>query len=201
MTPSPLKRYGQPRSARLQSRPASNASESSTRRVRDILTYSRWLSYRTPLRSYEGKAIRSYERKDLRSYEGKPLGSYKGKALRRYDTAVWRHPCPALVTTASLQRFRGGLVFKSYILLYHSALGLRVIKKKKKAQLPKSPSWPAVWRHPNAALVKTASFCTPARSANVNSLQMSTRNDGAPHSARARHVRAVLSPFCEMTSA
>jgi len=28
--------------------------------------------------------------------------------------------------------FRGGLVFKAHILLYHSTLGLRVIPKKKK---------------------------------------------------------------------
>jgi len=31
-----------------------------------------------------------------------------------------------------VQRFRGGLVFKDHRLLYHSTLGLRVIKKKKK---------------------------------------------------------------------
>jgi len=31
-----------------------------------------------------------------------------------------------------VQRFRGGLVFKAHSLLYHSTLGLRVIKKKKK---------------------------------------------------------------------
>jgi len=31
------------------------------------------------------------------------------------------------------QRFRGGLVFKAHRLLYHSTLGLRVIKKKRKA--------------------------------------------------------------------
>jgi len=30
-----------------------------------------------------------------------------------------------------VQRFRGGLVFKAHRLLYHSTLGLRVIKKKK----------------------------------------------------------------------
>ena len=29
-----------------------------------------------------------------------------------------------------MQRFRGGLVFKAHRLLYHSTLGLRVIKKK-----------------------------------------------------------------------
>ena len=32
----------------------------------------------------------------------------------------------------NVQRFRGGLVFKAHRLLYHSILGLRVIKKKKK---------------------------------------------------------------------
>jgi len=31
-----------------------------------------------------------------------------------------------------VQRFRGGLVFKAHRLLYHSTLGLRVIKKKKR---------------------------------------------------------------------
>jgi len=31
----------------------------------------------------------------------------------------------------NVQRFRGGLVFKAHILLYHSTLGLRVKKKKK----------------------------------------------------------------------
>jgi hypothetical protein len=30
-----------------------------------------------------------------------------------------------------LKRFRGGLVFKAHILLYHSTLGWRVIKKRK----------------------------------------------------------------------
>ena len=31
-----------------------------------------------------------------------------------------------------MQRFRGGLVFKAHRLLYHTTLGLRVIKKKEK---------------------------------------------------------------------
>jgi len=33
-----------------------------------------------------------------------------------------------------VQRFRGGLVFKAHRLVYHSTLGLRVIKKKKKTR-------------------------------------------------------------------
>ena len=32
----------------------------------------------------------------------------------------------------NVKRFRGGLVFKAHRLLYHSTLGLRVIKKKNK---------------------------------------------------------------------
>ena len=35
----------------------------------------------------------------------------------------------------NVQRFRGGLVFKAHRLLYHSTLGVRVIKKKKKVLL------------------------------------------------------------------
>ena len=38
----------------------------------------------------------------------------------------------------NVQRFRGGLIFKAHRLLYHSILGLRVIKKKKK----ETSSWP-----------------------------------------------------------
>ena len=37
-------------------------------------------------------------------------------------------------THRNVQRFRGGLAFKAHRLLYHSTLGLRVIKKKKKNQ-------------------------------------------------------------------
>jgi len=39
------------------------------------------------------------------------------------------HPTP---TVCGAQWFRGGLVFQAHRLLYHSSLGLRVIKKKKK---------------------------------------------------------------------
>ena len=34
----------------------------------------------------------------------------------------------------NVKRFRGGLVFKAHILMWHSTLGLRVIKKKNKVQ-------------------------------------------------------------------
>jgi len=36
------------------------------------------------------------------------------------------------VSELDVKRFRGGLVFKAHVLLHHSTLGLRVIKKKKK---------------------------------------------------------------------
>ena len=39
----------------------------------------------------------------------------------------------------NVQRFRGGLVFKAHGLLYHSTLGLRVIKREERSRLP-SPS-------------------------------------------------------------
>jgi len=35
-------------------------------------------------------------------------------------------------TLTAVQRFRGGLVFETHRLLYHSTLGLRVIKKKRR---------------------------------------------------------------------
>jgi len=38
------------------------------------------------------------------------------------------------VSHQSALRFRGGLVFKAHRLLYHSTLGLRVIKKKKRGR-------------------------------------------------------------------
>ena len=46
------------------------------------------------------------------------------------------------------KRFRGGLVFKAHIWLYHFTLGSRVIKKKKKhAPLP-APTLPDYKIHP-----------------------------------------------------
>jgi len=40
-----------------------------------------------------------------------------------------------------VQRFRGGLVFKAHRLVYHSTLGLRVLKKKKKVMDLGSANW------------------------------------------------------------
>jgi len=49
-----------------------------------------------------------------------------------------------------LGRFRGGLVFKAHRLVYHSTLGLRVIKKKK------------VWDGPAPYAVDAAAHAGPA---------------------------------------
>jgi len=65
------------------------------------------------------------------------------------------HPSAAHSSTAfrwtgvvyllDVKRFRGGIVFKAYRLLYHSTLGVRVIKKKKKYTfwMP-APAW-SLW--------------------------------------------------------
>jgi len=49
-----------------------------------------------------------------------------------------RFPRSEKLLFLNLQRFRGGLVFKAHRLFYHSTLGLRVIKKKKKVPPIKS---------------------------------------------------------------
>ena len=54
---------------------------------------------------------------------------------------VWVRMCLArllhyeLVLRRNKKRFRGGLVFEAHRLLYHSTLGLRVIKKKRRSLL------------------------------------------------------------------
>ena len=40
------------------------------------------------------------------------------------------------VLRSNVKRFRGGLVFKAYRLVYHSTLGSRVMNKKKKFVIP-----------------------------------------------------------------
>ena len=41
----------------------------------------------------------------------------------------------------NVKRSRGGLVFKAHFFVYHSTLGLRVIKKKKKEREEGDQSW------------------------------------------------------------
>ena len=75
----------------------------------------------------------------------------RSSKANRPCTAAIEKSMPSHVTVPKRQllrrnvkRFRGGLVFKAHALLYHSILGLRVIKKKKKSKSDTPP--PAVWR-------------------------------------------------------
>ena len=62
------------------------------------------------VRSYPGQRPRA-----ARAISNRVLGIVQEGLLRRH-----------------IQRFRGGLVFKAHRRLYHSTLGLRVIKRQKK---------------------------------------------------------------------
>jgi len=58
-----------------------------------------------------------------------PLGAFPEQpTLRPVHATASEHQGK----NSHVKRFRGGLVFKAHRLLYHSTLGLRVIKKKKK---------------------------------------------------------------------
>ena len=72
---------------------------------------------------------RGFQEKDLETFQvvPSPLRSGDGRVeASRGDSAV-------------PQRFRGGLVFKAHRRVYHSTLGLREIKKKKKVHPPGLP--------------------------------------------------------------
>jgi hypothetical protein len=63
---------------------------------------------------------------------------YKNQVIRKRQTGyipLDGQPAPAAlpVSYRNVQRFRGGLVSKAHGLLYHSSLGLRIIKKKEKS--------------------------------------------------------------------
>ena len=73
-------------------------------------------------------------------------------------TADWSSSSRVVTRRPSPQhpicRFRGGLAFKAHRLLYHSTLGLRVIKKKKKLEARRhSPPKP-----PASYLQRTSGF-------------------------------------------
>ena len=79
-------------------------------------------------------------------------------------------------SSVPVQRFRGGLVFKAHRLLYHSTLGWRVIKKKKKAPSPIHSSAVASKEHvccldrthePSMAASFPAASSVPARQISV----------------------------------
>jgi len=71
------------------------------------------------------------------------LQGRQAHSLANQDRGLSR-VAPATLAGAAARRapcqFRGGLVFKAHRLLFHSNLGLRVIKKKKKERpLPEAP--------------------------------------------------------------
>jgi len=80
----------------------------------------------------------------------------------------WDHVDPRgyLLLRRNVKRFRGGLVFKAHRLVYHSTLGLRVIKKKKKKKkkLPRPPLGPRrparVALHPKSDVGHITTFGT-----------------------------------------
>ena len=55
------------------------------------------------------------------------------KAIGKDDLLPLRGVVGGTWSSRNVNRFRGGLVFKAHRLVYHSTLGLRVIKKKKKS--------------------------------------------------------------------
>ena len=57
-----------------------------------------------------------------------------------------------------MQQFRGWLAFKAQRLVYHSTLGLRVIKEEKKSRKKSLPSERARWLLDAAAAVKIKLF-------------------------------------------
>ena len=58
-----------------------------------------------------------------------------GNAAGSEVTTCSRAPIQEHLLSRNVERFRGGLVFKAYRLLYHSTLGSRVMKKKKEARI------------------------------------------------------------------
>jgi len=88
-----------------------------------------------------------------------------------------------------VQRFRGGLVFEAHRLLYHSTLGLRVLKKKKKRFWP-----PRETRRPAAGASTAARSTVPTvRDWYVIAEQPAP----APHLARPEG-RAARTHMCEL---
>ena len=71
----------------------------------------------------------------------------------------------------NVQRFRGGLVFKAHRLLYHSTLGLRVIKKKRSMAHPTANDKSCVYRL-LALVTGTASSSTTLGTTAVSNCQL-----------------------------
>ena len=79
----------------------------------------------------DGLGIEAYHGKFLeRSFHFRVAGGARG--LERGEAALHARHTRLLIAHPLLHLCGGGLVFKAHRLLYHSTLGWRVIKKKKK---------------------------------------------------------------------
>ena len=76
-----------------------------------------------------GGPAREREREGSTSTGPPPSCWFAKMSCARANT---KRQCGEQLLSRNVKRFRGGLVFKAHRLLYHSTLGLRVIKKKKK---------------------------------------------------------------------
>ena len=79
-------------------------------------------------------------------------GPEKNNSLFASNKFVTGLSCRVLLLHRYVKRFRGGLVFKAHRWLYHSTLGSRVIKKKKKfcSATPHSQQFSQVNKHGGA---------------------------------------------------
>jgi len=90
----------------------------------------RWFkSHRFPYVPFASRQRAAHRDK---SREWAPLKAKVESLLTLGNSGILHTWWAALKRTRNVQRFRGGLVFKAHRLLYHSTLGLRILKKKKK---------------------------------------------------------------------
>ena len=114
------------------------------------------VSLHTLNRRYQTPPLPSAERtnsKDLKTGHGRgttraedaqgtPTQSHISPSIQVYEDYLAAFGGRQTSFRISTSRFRGGLVVKAHRLLYHSALGLRVMKKKKEGVKPLSESRP-----------------------------------------------------------
>ena len=84
--------------------------------------------------------VRSWSGNDESTAEGATpllsrgvLPSSLGRFIQPIDQSLVSPTRAELGSRRNVQRFQGGLVFKAHRLLYHSTLGLSVIKKKRRS--------------------------------------------------------------------
>jgi len=97
-----------------------------------------------------------------------PLYVQRSRGLYTTDASLFfivivyfssRTEIEVLNTCRNVKRFRGGLVFKAHRRVYHSTLGLRVIKKKRRNQLLNLPDLPF-----DFALISAKTGCIQGKS-------------------------------------